>query len=66
MKRSAVIFALGASLGGSAGVTASRELTGIGFVRFQLELPDGGTRELGRTGCYDFSQVKATVEACDR
>ena len=65
MKRAAAIAALAASLGAGAGaVVGGNSLRGTAYVRFGLQLPDGGTRDLGRTGCYDFSKVKATVEPC--
>lgn len=70
MKKSAAILALGAALGAAGGAATSgvaNPLKGTVYVRFVQELPDGGTRDLGRTGCYELGEkVKATVEACAR
>jgi hypothetical protein len=54
-------------LGAGAGKLSGSELRGTVYVRFAQQLPDGGTRDLGRTGCYELGEkVKATVEACSR
>lgn len=63
MKKNAAILAAGIALG-AAGGSVTSGLHGTAYVRFTQELPDGGTRDLGRTGCYDLSKVKATAEAC--
>jgi hypothetical protein len=64
LKKGAAIFALGVSLG-AGGAISTTGLHGTVFVRFIQELPDGGTRELGRTGCYALDKdIKAIVETC--
>lgn len=67
MKAGATAAALVAALAvGAAGGRASSSLSGTVFVRFEQQLLDGGTRELGRTGCYELgTKVKATVESCN-
>lgn len=62
----AALLALGAALGaGGTAVTSSSPLQGTVFVRFEQELPDGGARDLGRTGCYELGpKVRAVVEPC--
>jgi hypothetical protein len=64
VKKSAAILAVGLALGGAAGKLSGSELQGTSYVQFTQQLPDGGTRDLGRTGCYDLSAVKASVEPC--
>lgn len=47
--------------------TAPALTSGTVFVRFSQSLPDGGTRDLGRTGCYELGgEVKASIEPCTR
>lgn len=58
------LIALGAALGAGGTAAVGPGLKGTVYVRFSQQLPDGGVRELGRTGCYDLDKVKATVESC--
>lgn len=59
------MLAAALALGASAGRLAGSELHGTVYVRFEQALPDGGTRDLGRTGCYELGgKIKATVEQC--
>lgn len=56
---------LALAIGAAGGALSSSGLHGTVFVRFSMPLPDGGTRDLGRTGCYELGEkVKATVETC--
>lgn len=61
----AALVATGMAVGAAGGGVAARDLKGHAFIHFTQALPDGGVRDLGRTGCYDLdSSVKATVESC--
>lgn len=67
MKKSAAagLLVLGAAVGAAGGAASSSALNGTVYVRFEQQLPDGGTRDLGRTGCYELGpKVKARVEPC--
>lgn len=67
MKKSAAgaLLAVGVAIGGAGGAISTSGLHGTVYVRFSQSLPDGGVRDLGRTGCYELGdKVKATVEAC--
>lgn len=67
MKKSAAagVMALGLAIGAAGGALSSSGLHGTVYVRFSQQLPDGGVRDLGRTGCYDLATVQATVEPCE-
>lgn len=67
MKKTAAALALATAIGAVGGAVSSSSLSGTVFVRFEQQLPDGGVRDLGRTGCYELGpKVKAVVEACTR
>jgi hypothetical protein len=61
---SAALLAAGLAIGAAGGAISSTGLKGTVYVHFTQSLPDGGVRDLGRTGCYDLDAVKATVEPC--
>jgi len=65
VKKNAAALAAALALGAAGGALSSSGLHGTVFVKFTQNLPDGGTRDLGRTGCYEIGdKVKATVEPC--
>lgn len=68
MKKTAASIAAAFALGAAGGAAVKgTPLQGTVYVHFTQELPDGGVRDLGRTGCYELSEkVKATVEACGK
>jgi hypothetical protein len=67
VKKNAAILAAGLALGAGGASLSTSDLHGTVFVHFTQQLPDGGVRDLGRTGCYELDgNVKATVEACAR
>ena len=66
MRKNGAILAVAVAIGAAGGKLSSGELKGTAFVTFSQSLPDGGVRELGRTGCYDLSKVQATVEPCGK